>query len=63
MAMVCDMCGKGPVTGNTVSHSNRRTRRRWLPNLQSTSLLLDGKLKAVRICTRCLRTHRKATNA
>ena len=34
--------------------------RRWLPNLQSTSLLIDGKEKAVRVCTRCLRTHRKA---
>lgn len=60
MAMVCDLCGKGPVTGNQVSHSNRRTRRRWLPNLQSTSLVINGKEKPVRVCTRCLRTHRKA---
>lgn len=60
MAMVCDLCGKGPVSGNTVSHSNRKARRRWLPNLQSTSLLIDGKEKNVRVCTRCLRTHRKA---
>ena len=59
MAMVCDLCGKGPTTGNQVSHSNRRTRRRWLPNLQSTSLTVDGKEKHVRVCTRCLRTHRK----
>lgn len=60
MAMVCDLCGKGPVSGNTISHSNRKTRRRWLPNLQSTSLVIDGKEKNVRVCTRCLRTYRKA---
>jgi large subunit ribosomal protein L28 len=35
MARTCEICGKGPSTGNTVSHANNRTRRRWKPNLQS----------------------------
>ena len=34
MASVCDVCGKGPGFGNNVSHSHRRTRRRWNPNIQ-----------------------------
>ena len=35
MAKVCECCGRGPATGNAVSHSNRHTRRRWNVNLQS----------------------------
>ena len=35
MARVCTVCGKGPVTGNNVSHANNRTKRRWYPNLQT----------------------------
>ena len=34
MAAVCDICGKGPGFGNRVSHSHRRTPRRWNPNIQ-----------------------------
>ncbi|HUE76950.1 MAG TPA: 50S ribosomal protein L28 [Longimicrobiales bacterium] len=55
MARVCEVCGKGPVTGNNVSHANNRTRRRWLPNLQRVHIVTDrGERKHVRICTRCL---------
>ncbi|MBM3464292.1 MAG: 50S ribosomal protein L28 [Armatimonadetes bacterium] len=59
MSMICQMCGKGPTTGNQVSHSNRKTRRRWLPNLQTASVLVKGKETPMRVCTRCLRTNRK----
>ena len=34
MSRFCELSGKGPVSGNNVSHSNRRTKRRFLPNLQ-----------------------------
>ena len=34
MSRVCELSGKRPITGNNVSHSNRRTKRRFLPNLQ-----------------------------
>ncbi|MHB1380329.1 MAG: 50S ribosomal protein L28, partial [Desulfurivibrionaceae bacterium] len=34
MSKKCAICGKGPTTGNNVSHANNKNRRRWLPNLQ-----------------------------
>jgi large subunit ribosomal protein L28 len=63
MSKICVRCGKKPVTGNNVSHSNRKTRRRWLPNLQKTTVVeSNGSSKQVRMCTRCIRTLRnKAT--
>jgi large subunit ribosomal protein L28 len=41
-----------------VSHSNRRTRRRWLPNLQKVSMLVNGAPRTLKICTRCLRSYK-----
>ncbi|NDY41462.1 50S ribosomal protein L28 [Dissulfurirhabdus thermomarina] len=58
MAKVCDICGKGPVTGNNVSHANNHTRRRWLPNLQRVRAVVDGRPRRIRVCTRCIRTGR-----
>jgi large subunit ribosomal protein L28 len=58
MARVCTMCGKGPVTGNNVSHANNRTKRRWYPNLQSVRVLVEGSPKRVRVCTQCLKSNR-----
>ena len=40
MARVCQVTGKRPITGNTVSHSNIKTKRRFLPNLQSKRYFL-----------------------
>lgn len=56
MAQRCDVCGKGPVSGNNVSHSKVRTKRRFLPNLQAATLMRAGRTVKVRVCTRCLRT-------
>jgi len=55
MSKVCSLCGKKPVTGNNVSHSKRRTKRRFSPNL------ISKKFSGVRllVCTRCLRTLQK----
>jgi large subunit ribosomal protein L28 len=52
------MTGKGVLSGNNVSHANNKTRRRYLPNLQETSLLSDtlGTQVRVRVSTRALRT-------
>ncbi|MGH7625851.1 MAG: 50S ribosomal protein L28 [Gemmatimonadaceae bacterium] len=50
----CYVCGKGIAFGNNVSHANNRTRRVWKPNLQVARILLDGKVKRVKVCTRCL---------
>ena len=40
MASVCDICAKGPGFGMAVSHSHRRTRRRWNPNIQKVHALV-----------------------
>ncbi|HOB10451.1 MAG: 50S ribosomal protein L28 [Acetomicrobium sp.] len=57
MARKCDFCGRGPITGNRVSHSNRRTRHRWLVNLQVVNVDLGGGVKKrMKACTRCLRS-------
>jgi len=55
MARVCYVCGKGPGTGNNVSHANNKTKRRWLPNLQ-TARIIDsaGERRRVRVCTSCI---------
>jgi large subunit ribosomal protein L28 len=56
MARVCEICGKGPTSGNNVSHANNRTRRRWYPNLQTVRILVDGTPARVRACTQCIRS-------
>ncbi|MGH7675503.1 MAG: 50S ribosomal protein L28 [Gemmatimonadales bacterium] len=58
MARVCDICGKGPVTGHNVSHANNKTNRRWYPNLQSARVLTDGGPRRLRVCTRCIKSNR-----
>ncbi|MSR21726.1 MAG: 50S ribosomal protein L28 [Gemmatimonadetes bacterium] len=55
MSRVCYTCGKSPGSGNTVSHANNKSRRRWLPNLQPANIIdLEGTRRRVRVCTRCL---------
>ena len=55
MARVCYVCGKGPGSGNNVSHANNKTKRRWLPNLQTVKIVdEDGQRRRVRVCARCI---------
>ena len=58
MARRCQMTGKGVMTGNNVSHANNRTRRRFLPNIQETSLLSDalGRMIRLKLSTSAIRT-------
>ena len=49
MAKRCALTGKGVQTGNNVSHAHNKTRRRWLPNLQTTSVWSDSLGQAVRL--------------
>ncbi|MEE4166885.1 MAG: 50S ribosomal protein L28 [Desulfocapsaceae bacterium] len=57
MAKVCQICGKGPATGNNVSHAHNKTRRRWLPNLKKVRMVSGtGAVRRARVCTRCIRS-------
>ena len=47
MSRVCELTGKGPMTGNTVSHANNRRRRRFLPNLHSQRFWLESEKRWV----------------
>lgn len=58
MANICHICGKGPATGNRVSHANNRTKRRFMPNLQRVRILEEGVRRRVRVCTVCLKAGR-----
>ncbi len=58
MASVCDVCGKTPGFGNTISHSHRRSRRRFNPNIQKRRVLVTGSPQKVAICTKCLKANK-----
>jgi len=68
MARECYICGKKPVSGGTISRRGMakskggvgqritgRTLRRFSPNLQTTSTVIEGKKKKVRVCAKCLK--------
>jgi large subunit ribosomal protein L28 len=57
MSYQCEVCGKSPKTGNIVSHAHNKSRRRWMPNLQSVrSVSAGGGNVRIRVCTRCIRS-------
>lgn len=60
MASVCDVCGKGPGFGNSVSHSHRRTPRRWNPNIQTVRAAVGGSTKRLSVCTSCIKAGKVA---
>ncbi len=49
MAQVCDICGKGPLFGNNISHAHNVTRRRWNANLQAVKAMVNGTPKRMRV--------------
>ena len=58
MAAVCDVCGKRPGFGNSISHSHIRTKRRWNPNIQRVRAVVNGTPKRVNVCTSCLKANK-----
>jgi len=58
VAQRCVICGKGPQYGHSVSHSDRKTKRRFMPNLQRVRIMYQGRPRRVRVCTTCLKTGR-----
>jgi large subunit ribosomal protein L28 len=58
MAKKCEICGKSTVTGRRVSHAHNVTSRTWEPNLRPVKALVDGAVRRIRVCSRCLRSGR-----
>jgi large subunit ribosomal protein L28 len=67
MSRRCELTGKGPMSGNNVSHANNKTRRRFLPNLQDVTLISDalGRSFKFRISSAAIRSvdHRGGLDA
>ena len=57
MARRCDICGKGPMSGNTVSKSMNLQRRVWRPNLIDVKTEIDGRTLTLKLCSRCLKSN------
>lgn len=55
MAYKCQLCGKGTQHGYNVSHSKRRTKRLFKPNLHRVRVMVAGQMKRIYLCTKCLR--------
>lgn len=75
MSRICEICGKGPLTGNKIVrhglakykggiglHTTAVTRRRFLPNLQTVHAIANGTVRRMRVCTACIK-HGRVTKA
>ena len=58
MAKTCEMCGKAPVVGRQHSHANNVSPPRFEQNLQKVRAMINGGIKRIRVCTRCLRSNK-----
>ena len=56
MARICEICGKGTVSGNSVSKSKIHKKRTWKPNLVKVKTEIDGRTITIRMCSRCLKS-------
>lgn len=59
--MKCANCNKGVIYGHNVSHAKNRTNRIFAPNLHPARVVIDGVLKRVKLCVKCLRKLKKAS--
>ncbi len=62
MSKICDVCGKKPSFGFSVSHSHHKTKRRWNPNIQRVRVTEGGTTQRKNVCTKCLKAN-KVTRA
>lgn len=58
MAKRCDICGKTPVVGRTLSHAHNVRARRFEPNLQKVRAVVNGGHRRISVCTRCIRSNK-----
>lgn len=56
MSKVCEICGKAPQAGRSISHSHRVTNRMFRPNIQKVSIKeSNGRVRKINICTKCMK--------
>jgi large subunit ribosomal protein L28 len=55
MSKICTVCGKHPAAGRNVSHSHRVTNRIIRPNIQKVHAVINGSVKQVNVCTKCMK--------
>lgn len=58
MSRICDICGKEAMSGNNRSHAMNATKRKFQPNLSKIKAEIDGKVKKINICTKCLKANK-----
>ncbi len=56
MAKYCEVCGKGKISGHSITFSDRKIKRKWSPNVRRVRAIVDGTKKRMNVCTRCLRS-------
>ncbi len=55
MSKVCEICGKAPVAGRSISHSHRVSNRTFRPNIQKITIKVNGHVKRANVCTKCMK--------
>ena len=58
MAKRCEICGRGVAAGRKISHAHNVTLRRFYPNLQRVRVIVNGGIRRLRVCTRCIRSNK-----
>ena len=56
MSKICEICGKRPTVGYSVSHAHNKTKKRWYPNLQKVRTVRNGQAVRIRVCTGCIKS-------
>lgn len=56
MAKYCEICGKGKISGHRITHSDKKIKRIWKPNVRRIKVIENGTPKKKFVCTRCIRS-------
>ncbi|HON09586.1 MAG TPA: 50S ribosomal protein L28 [Chitinispirillaceae bacterium] len=59
MSKTCEICGKHPQSGNTISHAHNVSKRIFYPNLRTIKTIVNGTSKRIKICMKCLKAMAK----
>ena len=60
MSKTCELCGKHPQSGNTISHAHNVNKRIFYPNLRTIKAVVNGTSKRIKICMKCLKASAKS---